>query len=295
MPEQYATSFRIGGDPEFAIINTDGSYHNFHSVSNAIGADHGGMVVELRPAPSYTVNGFLNNVKTLLESPSLNDVRPKKWRAGAHVHVRHPSYGETGISMGGHVHLEIPYNYNSGTIPSVSREVFMARMEAFDHLTQMFEEANLLPKEECALRRSSSGCYGRFGVGHNHHTVLGADNQQRIEYRSPCSWLFNPRNAFMLITGLKLAAASPVAVMKNIQGGSDTKIFEGIVKLFRNFAAVDHDAYIAANKICRSAKSENLDRLRAIVDTDFKAAWKPRTTKSMTVSIDPPATAVVTR
>lgn len=274
MSESYVNSFRLGCDPEFVLLDSTNRIHRFTSNSRQVGQDHGGLVVELRPLPSYSVKGLLENVKTLLDSPILRDVADKRWRGGAYYNDVN---GNT-VMLGGHIHIETPYQFGtsgSSTIPAVAPDVFAARMDAMDHVTKMFEEIDLLPKVECASRRT--GGYGRFGHtgSYNYHQVTDEyTRQQRVEYRSPCSWLFNPKNAFMLVTALKLATVSPVSVMKVLPGGSPDKIWEGIVKLYRNFQHIDHDAYLAANKICRSSNPDNIERLKADTNVDMKASWK---------------------
>ena len=275
---------RYGSDPEFLMLNDNGTYLIHTNPTTAIGVDGGGVLTELRPAPAYNVQEHLSNIKALLESPNLNYVRDKKWRAGAcveaiqqcyaaHIGTPRESDYRNWLSMGGHIHIEIPYG-TAGAIPAVEQKVFQARLDAFDHVTRTMEAADLLPREESALRRSNGG-YGAFG---NYHSVNGADGQQRVEYRTPCSWLFSPKNAFILFTAIKLAAVSPITVKRRIpENGTPEKIWEGFVKLFRDFQHIDHDSYIAVNRICKAVHASNLERLGAtkIVDLDFKAAWSP--------------------
>jgi hypothetical protein len=260
--EKVINTFLIGCDPEFSVVDTVtntrvnvGSYGI--GANPLVGSDHGGGVVELRPAPSYTVKGLLNNIKKALASSHTEGIRQFKWRAGARFND---------ISMGGHIHLELPMKGYHG----IKSEVFDERIKACDRLTAEMEHHNILPKEECAARRV--GGYGQFAAVQAAATTNGIT---RFEYRTPCSWLFDPRNAFIVLTAIKLAAVNPRYALDNVTGqGDDKKRWKEVVKFFRAFRKLDEDAEFVCQSIIKSTHDINLESLKAKPDEDFQPLWQ---------------------
>jgi hypothetical protein len=264
--ENNINTFKIGGDPEFAVV--DGGNHRIvrytqNSSDRQIGFDHGGSLVELRPHPSYSVQGFLDNIKNLLDRSELDSHRGYIWRAGAYY---------AGEAMGGHVHFELPARVGS----IVTNEIFNARVTAFDRINEIFELLKFFPHAECTQRRDNSP-YGRKGS-----TEIKSD--YRFEYRMAPSWMFSPQIAFAFLTMMKLAAVNPTGAMKLMESNNPEKAYKGLVKMFCNFQHIDNDAFIAAKKVCRSANPDNIERLHVDVTQDFKPHWKSRGTKAIGVN-----------
>lgn len=258
----HINTFQIGADPEFCVVDPTtksrlnaSSYTSGLNTYGKVGFDHGGAVIELRPDPSYTVKGLLTNIKTLLEEPRLAPLKNKIWRGGAFFHD---------MPMGGHVHIELPAKGHH----NVPDAVYDKRMAALDHVVRELEFLNILPKEECAKRRSGGG-YGQFGYMH----PVNSGQFTRIEYRTPCSWLFDPRNAFVTITGLKLAAVNPDYATEKLGKGDPKERFVALVKFFRAFAPVDEDAAYVIKHILRSVSDKVAKAIEAKPDQDFKEAW----------------------
>lgn len=278
VPVGHINTFRIGCDPEFSLLDKDGfiKYASYCTSAksddsgysyNPIGTDAGG-VVELRPEPSYTVQGLLVNIKKMLDDPTMNrHYKDYKWRGGALVEAKSRCEGRVIVekqALGGHVHLELPFKGYHG-IPD---RVFDTRVQACDAVTIVLEELDILPKEECK-RRQAVG-YGKYGQVYH----CGAATFTRMEYRTPCSWLFSPNAAYITLTSIKLAAAMPeVTINKFTNLTTELQRWEAMVEYFRLFRAVDSDAHYVYHKIFKGKRLDNLNRLKAQPDVDIKVAW----------------------
>jgi hypothetical protein len=283
-------TFRIGCDPEFGVINPD--YENSSSepvycdcgcgeivdgdegcelidvssygvsFEGQVGHDHGGEVVELRPNPSYTVSGLIKELKQLLDSPKLSKVRKFKWRAGAYY---------AGQAFGGHIHIELPFEDHHG----VPKDVYRERINACDAVIRELERFNLHPQSECEQRRTGSG-YGHFGkvTAAQCGEAGRAQYFVRMEYRTPCSWLFDPRIAYITLTGIKLAATNPKFALERLGRGNDTKsLWVNFVKFYRSFRLIDQDALYVCQKFLKTTNPEIIDSLKADTEKDIKEVW----------------------
>jgi hypothetical protein len=277
--ELHVNTFKIGCDPEFALRNKTTkalmcvpSESRLHG-GNKVGVDHGGAVVELRPDPSYRVLDLLRNIKSLLKNDELMKLKDYEWKAGGVIRTA----GGYFQGMGGHVHLELPYQGHHG----VDAAVYNLRVKACDAVTKHLEELDILPREECRIRRSDEGGgWGRFGsvqfgsvqvaVGPQSNTMTPF---YRMEYRTPCSWLFDPKAAFITLTGIKLAATMPELAISTLKGNSTEEKWGNLVKFFRTFQHIDSDAEFACKRLLKSSNPKCLKPLQVNPDCDFKGRW----------------------
>lgn len=306
MQKFHVNPFRIGCDPEFAVIKRstptptlifvggviygDDSDDDWGRGDNdeQIGDDHGGEVVELRPNPSYLVAEVLTNIKNLLSDQTLRPLRKFLWRGGAHVKFRkfiHPddsrcnrcdrelaycscSNFEDNVYLGGHIHIELPAEGQHG----VPDKVYKERIEACDNVIRTLEALNILPQEECNTRRAVSNGYGKFGA------VNSVDNDAetftRIEYRTPCSWLFSPEAALLTLTGVKLAATNPRLALATLVGSTDRRLFTNLVKFYDAFQHIDYDAHLVSKKILKSKRASVLEGLQGTHTENFRPKWE---------------------
>jgi hypothetical protein len=261
-------TFKIGADPEFMVINKMGNRHidvsRIGDAYGSIGYDHGGCVIELRPAASYTVQELLKNIKVLLNDKRLAQFKEYTWRGGAAFRTSN-DYGEMWVGMGGHIHLELPFVGHHG----ISNDVFNARIKALDAVSRILYELNILPKEENEVGRKAAG-YGEYGA----YKVAQSDNFFRIEYRTPCSWMFDPRNAFITLTALKLAVINPSLTMQLMKASlNKADMWRSLYKFFRAYRLLDSDARFALEKVGCSMRLNDLEKLKADPHKDFKPLW----------------------
>jgi hypothetical protein len=253
-------TFKIGADPEFAICDADGRRHQPCMSSLDVGTDHCGLT-ELRPPPDYTVSGFLENCKKALNNNVLRDfMKPEyTWRGGAWI--THDDYGNA--SIGGHIHIDIPaLNHGSTQSPEVTQVIAVC-----DHVTEFLEDLRIYPQAECHRRRQ--GNYGHFGQVH--YDKKSPEGHNRIEYRTPPSWLFSYKVAFLSLTLYKLAIVSPILAKQTLVGRTNDERWKNLRKFLRMFAHLDSDAMTVVKTIARS--KFDLPKLQMSPDRDFKADW----------------------
>jgi hypothetical protein len=233
-------SFKIGADPEFIVLNPNGSlFLTGVPQAGPIGHDHHGRVLELRPGPSRLASRLLKNMWTLLHSPQLQKFSDKRWRAGGMA--KHASQSEP---LGGHIHLDIPYNprwIESSQAGSVNRAKLDAAgkvIQACDNLTRCFESLEILHSRESNARRHQASGYGRLGDVR--------ECQGHLEYRTPISWLYSPSVAYWVLTGYKLAAARPDS-LGSLQPANGS--WSELRDWYQRFTSDDLDARRALEKL----------------------------------------------
>jgi hypothetical protein len=281
--ENYVNTFRIGTDPEFFLVNKLAGVETLasfggHPTNRKIGSDHGGWVVELRPDPSYTAVGLMKNIKTLMQDPIFEPYKPMTWRGGAYFRNGSSSY-----YIGGHIHLELPMANTYG----MAQDEYNRRVEACDVIVKTLEELAIYPKQEAERRRLQWGRFGNVQIAGGEpmqeninsaasdYSSFVSRNIYRMEYRTPLSWMYDPRVAFITMAGIKLAAASPVTAINMLPLNVDKKVMWGnFIDFFRAFSQVDNDAKLAAYKLMNGKNLDNLKRLCVDHKEDFKAKWE---------------------
>lgn len=233
-------TFKVGADPELVLLDppqiVNGAVRGVET-AGYFGFDHGGYVVEPHPTPDLSVRQVCKNIRTSLDY--MHYLWPNlKFRAGAYYEA---AGARNQMYMGGHVHLDI-------------RAFTPDQIAAMDSFTASLEHLDLLPRVECA-RRAEGGFYGKKGdirAEHGH-----------VEYRSMCSWLFDPKIAMLCMTGAKLAAINPAALPK--------KLFTSKARLtswFEGYKEADDDVRWMFDKGYFEGS------LVADPDASVKTAWK---------------------
>lgn len=278
MPARLVNSFLIGTDPEFVILAKDGSVYNTAGVMGqrgVVGWDHNGNVVEIRPEPAHGTYALVKRLqKEILQNRVLAEVKGMKWRAGAALRARVRAgdalaneRGERLLTLGGHVHLDVPPASAGG-----DEEEYAARVGALDRVTRVLEHLDILPQGESQTRRSDPVArrngYGQFG------DVRTAGGEQeggrvRIEYRTMASWLFHPKTAYVCLTGAKLAAVAPSVAMETLKLRGD--VWGNLQRFFGYFKGKDSNARRAVEKLM---EDQSVKSLQFAPDVDFKDEWR---------------------
>jgi hypothetical protein len=234
--------FRIGADPEFAIVSGGHLMRATFPNDNFVpwGIDHGGYVVEPHPKPELSVRQLIENLKVSFNDFASRPHPEGKWLAGPVVTMQ-----ERIQCLGGHVHIDQP-------------RCSQAQMTALDLFTQHLEKLDILPGKGCEERRNR-GDYGLWSDIRNEHG--------HYEYRTPCSWLFSQRVTKICLLGIKLTAvdaAAPKEVLGDPTKASKTKLRA----FFERFKGKDDDVDWLLNT---AVLSKNLNVKH---DRDLKDVWR---------------------
>ena len=234
----YVNAFAVGCDPEFfALHRANGTIKNVAgdlAEHGAVGYDHGGDVLELRPLQARSTRTLARRMARLIfHDRGLAALRDYKWRAGAAMRHR---------TIGGHVHLDL-----EGRQPAITR--------ALDEVLGMCERLELLPRAENELRKAGPGGYGRPG------DVRVVDGH--YEYRAMPSWLYHPTNAMICLTLGKLAGVDAAGVQRAAQAAHSRA---AVLAIFETFAHRDDDA-------ARLVERGIAPAFGASCDTDIREGW----------------------
>lgn len=268
--------FMIGADPEFMPLHkgvhrnvngfVDRAYKDFH-------VDHDGDVLEINPEPSMSSYRLTRNIRRLLTQHALTKKLMRegfRFQAGAIANT-----GRRTVGLGGHVHIDVPLyskkttrdHYDAfgdlierGGVINVITPEAKAIIDALDKVTERLEKLDILPTAQSDLRRKSTH-YGKFG------DVRQANNANRLEYRTMCSWLHSPIATMLALTVAKLAAADPSAVddLLHHKGHSEANLR----KFFEAFATKDLDAKRVVERIFEQGV-----KLQGDPTADLLRTWK---------------------
>lgn len=171
---------KIGADPEFSFIDSDGSFVEASDVMSRVrsyfGLDGCDSIAELRPKPdinpSRVVKTIYNDLRRgYLENPNTRNLY---WKAGSITE---------GYSTGGHIHF--------GLRGASTRGLCRSNEDYYKSLTQFLDtylgQIGRLLEPAGAAARFADGEYGRFGDYRS--------NSHGMEYRVLGSWLSSPRVA----------------------------------------------------------------------------------------------------
>lgn len=262
-----ANDFLVGCDPEFVILD-GGKVMNLQEYlpkDGEVGYDHGGVEAELRPKPCKGTYALLKRLRTLiLKDGSLNPkLSTYKWRSGATVAINE----KRNLTLGGHVHFGI---LPRGLDPTdKAGEKYDLRVKALDRTTKFLEALDILPRDECALRRDKGDIqnadqkYGRWG------DVRNANDGKHIEYRTMASWLFDPTVAYLALTSAKLAAAAPQVALDTLKANNYS--YQNYLNFFELFRHKDTNAKRALEKLLDDKKVETL---HFDPDVHFRERWE---------------------
>jgi hypothetical protein len=234
--------FKLGADPEFAIIAEDGHAVSFRGrvpPYSPWGLDHGSFVIEPHPKPSSSVKELIKNLKISINDFAMAAPEGNKWNATPYINTM-----ERPLMLGGHVHIDQP-GYKANQLP------------AMDFFANYLEQLDILPKAACVGRRN--GGYGRNSdvrLEHGH-----------FEYRTLPSWLFSQRVAKLCLTGTKLAYCAPDTVVESL-GTLATASNLRLKRFFEIFKNKDADADWLLNSGMFDKK------LSVRSDRDLRDVWK---------------------
>jgi len=209
----------VGCDPEFVVMDNLNRVVTVDGIiphDGIVGWDHSGDVIEIRPEPAHGTYKLLQRLqKEILSNQELKQLEAYRWRAGAYIRARVTGRGaERILTLGGHVHIDQPPKARGE-----ENEDHEHRIRALDRVTEWLEGFDVLPQAECAMRRNDPTAvrnhYGQFGDWR----PAGGDggSRPRMEYRTMCSWLYEPKAAYLALTSAKLAAYAPEVVLESLK------------------------------------------------------------------------------
>lgn len=237
--------FMIGADPEFVLLDPPNLLTARDHVRNPTwervlyGFDHGGLVIEPHPDPNTSTRQVVKNIKYCLNqiARQLQD-GTVRWRSGAYYQAP-----QRVVTLGGHVHVD-------------KKQAPAHAGAAYDRFTDFLQRLEILPSQECDLRRNNAFGYGKPGDMRHEHG--------RFEYRSMCSWLFSQRTAMLCLTGIKLLSVEPrtLPTKELLTGMKDLKNW------VEQFKGKDDDADWMLEKAYFDSD------LTAKPDRDLKGVWR---------------------
>lgn len=259
-----ANGWLVGCDPEFVILDpVTGNLVNTEHVlphTGPIGWDHSGFAVEFRPEPARGTFQVLKRIQALVKDPTMDRLKPFVWRAGAYVKAKPRGV----MTLGGHVHLDMPPpNHGDG-----DSDEHGAVIKACDRWTALLEGLDILPKAESTARRTDPVAvrnkYGQFGDWRP-----AGRAGERMEYRTPASWLYDPRVAFLVLTGIKLGAVSPVTMLEKVP--SSRASWAQVGAFLECFRSKDTNARRALEKLVEGRS--NPSHLHTDPGVNFQEKW----------------------
>lgn len=254
----------VGCDPEFVILDQNGNLFNTNEVlpqRGPIGWDHSGFVVEFRPEPARGTFQILKRLQALVNSKDMERLRRYGWRAGAYVKAKPRGT----ITLGGHVHLDIaPPSHGNG-----DEDEHNAVVEACDRWTMLMEGLDILPRAESQARRTDPRAV-REHYGQWSDWRPAGDRGERMEYRTPASWLFDPKVAFLTMTGIKLAAVNPATMLEKVPKTGHG--WKNVRQLLECYSGKDSNARRALEKLVEGKLSPA--HLHVDPSVNFAERWQ---------------------
>jgi hypothetical protein len=192
----------VGADPEFILMNGDGSVkyaaeiQGFHH-TDELGSD--GPLAEIRPEPAIEVVDFIKNIRHILRDHKNAKLIDKyMWIGGCYYYGPREGGSEREWPMGGHIHIGTPSKL-ARAIESFGDNYKTA---VYACLNKVLDEYVAIPmikidgKEDSVKRRAQYGHYGNMRTDHG-----------RLEYRSLSGeWLTHPKMAGMVVGTAKAIA-----------------------------------------------------------------------------------------
>lgn len=202
------TDLIIGSDPEF-VITDDGNRLIYPAIPHDAALGNDGNLVEVRAHPATTSAEHVKNIRDVFKkSPNTKVIKSYNWHAGCYVTVTNGENRETGLAVGGHIHLGTPAKlakvfedgdsnaYIKFTVLSVLKKI----LDEYVAIPLMFIEGI----KNSTLRRKY---YGRL-------TDVRVD-RGRLEYRTPGGdWLAHPTLAEVVLDATKAVAHSFFKIME---------------------------------------------------------------------------------
>lgn len=94
------------------------------------------------------------------------------------------------------------------------------RIQALDRVTDWMEKLDVLPSKECGERRNDpTAIRNHYGQWSDWRVSGNEGSRRRMEYRTMCSWLFDPKVTYLALTLAKIAAAQPQLTIEGLKKG----------------------------------------------------------------------------
>jgi hypothetical protein len=172
--------FKVGADPEFGFLDTDGDVVNASQVlyaSNHFGLDGCDSIAEMRPSPSVNPSQVVHNLYTdFARGYARNEsIRELTWKAGSSVSDEY--------AIGGHIHL--------GIHSTVSHKLFGDRGSYYRELAKYLD---MYVAQVVRLVEDPEETKTRLGSEYGFLSDFRS-NDHGMEYRTCGSWLTSPRVA----------------------------------------------------------------------------------------------------
>lgn len=194
----------IGADPEFLLMNGDGTIKyaaevgGFHH-TDELGSD--GPLAEIRPMPAIEVVDFIENIRHILRNHKNTKLISKyAWMGGCYYHSPREDGVGRAWALGGHIHIGTPSKL-ARAIESFGDNYKTA---IYACLNKVLDEYVAIPmikvdgKSDSVKRRSQFGYYGDVRTDHG-----------RLEYRALSGeWLTHPKMAEIVVGTAKAVAHS---------------------------------------------------------------------------------------
>lgn len=192
----------VGADPEFLLMNADGTIKYASEVADfnhfdTLGSD--GPWAEIRPEPAVDISDFVHNIKNILNNhKNVELIKKYQWIGGCYYYGRQEGREERTWPLGGHIHIGTPARL-ARSITSFGKFYETA---VYSCLAKTLDEYVAIPaikidgKDNACKRRTE---FGEFGDTRTNH--------DRLEYRSLSGeWLTHPKMAEAVVGTVKAVA-----------------------------------------------------------------------------------------
>ena len=212
--------FKVGADPEFALIHESGKVVHAENwglqAGLCFGADNNGRLVELRPKPSRFVLLVVASMLQELRWLSRSIPPASGWKAGAWT-------GHDGL--GGHIHF--------GRKQEISVE---AEVRALAKLCTILSASEMFSIDEIHSRQGNTSYGNPLDMRRQRHGY---------EYRALPSWLSSPWLSYLTLVLAKLVVFSPGLLASAPTRLSSKAARNWIRNILAMFKDLDDDARIA--------------------------------------------------
>lgn len=239
--------FNIGCDPEFVITNNGEFIRAYEIIPNehAFGLDGNENIGEMRPPPAYNSFTLIANIKkTLKEGIEKVPVLKKKYDLLA-------GHFKCGRPIGGHIHISSPdiKSRMFDSLYNAINPVILTLSDVIDDLTER-------------EKRWDTG----YGCGWREADHRG------FEYRTPGSWLINPKVAFVYLfvteTAVKEFLEENSKIFKKFLDKKENSEREAVLNFISSSKSNDYKTKKIANRIIESVFSTPVDWGKS-----FKEEW----------------------
>jgi hypothetical protein len=192
----------IGADPEFLLMNGDGTIKYAAEVNgfdhfDTLGSD--GPWAEIRPEPAVDISDFIHNIRNILNNhKNVELIEKYQWLGGCYYYGLQEGRNERSWPLGGHIHIGTPARL-ARSIDSLGKFYEIAVYSCLDKILDEYVSIPAIKidnKKMSNLRREEFGEFGDIRTDHG-----------RLEYRSLSGeWLTHPKMAEAVVGTVKAIA-----------------------------------------------------------------------------------------